>query len=209
MAEHGIVYILTNPAMPGLVKIGQTTKEIDERLRELYKTGVPLPFECLYACEVDDCELVETSLHKAFYPNRINPQREFFEIDPEQAISILKLFQKKDITPKINEEINSNISMVEKEASEKYKKRRPPINFTEMGIPIGSKITFIYGNITDEAIVSSDRRVKYKDENEERSLTQLTREILDIDYNIQPTKYWEYNGKSLHNYYEETYTYVE
>ena len=78
-----------------------------------------------------------------------------------------------------------------------------------MGIPIGSRITFIYRNITDEAIVSSDKKVKYKDENEEKSLTQLTREIMDLDYNIQPTKYWEYNGKSLYNYYEETYTYVE
>lgn len=210
MAEHGIVYILINPAMPGLVKIGQTTKKIDTRLKELYKTGIPLPFECLYACEVDDCELVETSLHNAFYPNRINPKREFFEINPEQAISILRLFQKRNVTPQINKEINSDVSDAEKEASEKYKKRRrPPINFTEMGIPIGSRITFIYRNITDEAIVSSDKKVKYKDENEEKSLTQLTREIMDLDYNIQPTKYWEYNGKSLYNYYEETYTYVE
>lgn len=39
--EYGIVYLLTNPVMPGLVKIGMTTQEdIDKRMKELYTTGV-------------------------------------------------------------------------------------------------------------------------------------------------------------------------
>jgi hypothetical protein len=34
--NYGIVYVLTNPAMPGLVKIGMTNKEsVDARLNEL------------------------------------------------------------------------------------------------------------------------------------------------------------------------------
>jgi len=53
---------MSNPAMPGLVKIGQTTNEITIRMNELNTTGVPLPFECLFAC-------------------RVNPRRDFFEID--------------------------------------------------------------------------------------------------------------------------------
>lgn len=51
--NFGIVYLLTNPAMPGLVKIGMTERDsMDARLRELYSTGVPVPFECQYACKV-------------------------------------------------------------------------------------------------------------------------------------------------------------
>ena len=51
--EYGIVYLLTNPAMPDLVKIGMTTQEdIDKRMKKLFTTGVPLPFECQYARKV-------------------------------------------------------------------------------------------------------------------------------------------------------------
>jgi len=207
--KQGIVYVLTNPAMPGLVKIGLTTNAISSRLNELNTTGVPLPFDCLFACEVDDCKLVENSLHKAFYPYRVNPKREFFEIDPDQAIVILRLFTKKDVTPAVTAEINKSISVAEKEASEHYKKRRPPLNFTEMGIPIGAKLVFSYDEIITEVYVSSARKVKTADNDEEKSLTQITKEILELDYNIQPTRYWNYEGKSLNTYYNETYTFIE
>lgn len=51
--NKAIVYVLTNPAMPSLVKIGMTTREsIDTLMKELYSTGVPMPFDCEYAREV-------------------------------------------------------------------------------------------------------------------------------------------------------------
>ena len=41
--EYGIVYLLTNPYMPGLVKIGMTKQEdLEKRMKELYTTGVPI-----------------------------------------------------------------------------------------------------------------------------------------------------------------------
>lgn len=49
-----IVYILTNEAMPGLVKVGRTTTDLAGRIRALFQTGVPLPFELFFACEVND-----------------------------------------------------------------------------------------------------------------------------------------------------------
>ena len=73
-----IVYVLTNPAMPGIVKIGTTTREDPQvRMNELYTTGVPLPFECAIAIEVEDeqAERFEKALHKAFEPYRLNPSR--------------------------------------------------------------------------------------------------------------------------------------
>ena len=64
--EYGIVYLLTNPYMPGLVKIGMTKQEdLEKRMKELYTTGVPVAFECQFACKVNnkDCAKIERALH--------------------------------------------------------------------------------------------------------------------------------------------------
>lgn len=51
--NKGFVYVLTNSAMTGLVKIGMTTREsIDTRMKELYRAGVPVLFDRECACEV-------------------------------------------------------------------------------------------------------------------------------------------------------------
>jgi hypothetical protein len=54
------------------------------RIRGLYQTGVPLPFELFYACEVKDARLVEGRLHDAFGDHRVSKSREFFRIAPER-----------------------------------------------------------------------------------------------------------------------------
>ncbi|MCH1548471.1 MAG: GIY-YIG nuclease family protein [Flavobacteriaceae bacterium] len=73
---EGIVYVLKNPAFTNLVKIGITTRdEVHVRMSELYTTGVPLPFECVYAGKVDDPKKVEAALHHAFSNTRVNPSR--------------------------------------------------------------------------------------------------------------------------------------
>ena len=66
-----IVYVLTNPAMPGMVKIGMTDQEVQLRMRQLYTTGVPLPFECVIARRMEGREAaeIETALHTAFDPS--------------------------------------------------------------------------------------------------------------------------------------------
>ncbi|MCD7972227.1 MAG: GIY-YIG nuclease family protein [Candidatus Azobacteroides sp.] len=207
--NYGIVYVLSNPAMPDLVKIGMTTRnEIDSRMRELYSTGVPFPFECEYACKVrvDDCLKIEKALHVAFHPYRVNASREFFKILPEQAIAILKLLDKNnDITQEVTAEINEDITTIDKIAARKFKQnRRPPLNFSEMGIPVGSVLQFKKDEQTIEVEVCANRKVLFN--NTERSLTSVTQELLGLDYNVQPTHYWTYNGENLGDIYNKTYT---
>lgn len=75
----GIVYVLTNAAMPGLVKIGKTSRgSVDARLSELYSTGVPVSFECAFAGRTEDKHKVEKAFHHTFGPYRINPTKEVF-----------------------------------------------------------------------------------------------------------------------------------
>ena len=102
--NEGIVYVLSNPAMPGMVKIGKTGRQVEARLSDLYSTGVPLPFECEYAAIVADMDRVEKAFHQAFGPNRVNPKREFFSIQPEQAIALLELMAVENLTPVLQEE---------------------------------------------------------------------------------------------------------
>ena len=42
---------------------------------------------------------IQRSFHLAFAPNRINPKREFFQIEAEQAIAMLELMITEDVTP--------------------------------------------------------------------------------------------------------------
>ena len=119
---RNIVYVLTNPAMPGIVKIGMTDRD-DVRLRmgELYSTGVPLPFECVAALEVADQQAsrVEDALHSAFSPHRVNASREFFRIDPDQVEALLEILPGKDVTPR-NSEQASDLEPEDREAMTKY-----------------------------------------------------------------------------------------
>ena len=89
--------------MPGLVKIVRTNTDLAQRIKSLYQTGVPLPFELLYACEVNNSSDAESLLHDAFGDHRISKGREFFRISPERVRAAMKLAAKCDI--KLGDEI--------------------------------------------------------------------------------------------------------
>lgn len=203
--EYGIVYLLTNQAMPGLVKIGMTTKkEIEQRMKELYTTGVPLPFECQFACKVNksDCAKIEEALHTAFAPQRINASREFFRIQVEQAKAILELFNLGDVTTDVSEEIENDLTIEDKEAKKKAQVHRPPLNFFAMGLQKGDVLYWKYDQeIT--ATVYSERTVLY--EGEEMSLSPLTSKLKGLSYNVAPTPFWIYKDRQLSEIYDETY----
>lgn len=77
--EQGIVYILINPAIPNLIKIGMTTAEdVKSRMAQLYTTGVPLPFECVYAARVSDHEKGGKGIAYSLWPRQGKPQKRIF-----------------------------------------------------------------------------------------------------------------------------------
>ena len=208
--EQGIVYLLTNKAMPGLVKIGMTTqKEIEQRMKELYTTGVPLPFECQFACKVkkSDCAKIEKALHTAFATQRINENREFFRIQVEQAKVILELFHHEDITEDVSEEIENDLTPEDKAASAKAQTKRPPLNFYEMGLQKGD-ILLWKDDPTISVTIESERKVLY--EGEETSISTLSAKLKGYKVkHIQPTPHWLYKDRLLSDIYDETYPFEE
>ena len=91
-SNHGYVYILSNPGMPGLLKIGMTRFDPTRRVQELSSaTGVPTPFQLVYYREFHDCVAAELEIHSIFATKglRYNDQREFFSVDTVEAINTL------------------------------------------------------------------------------------------------------------------------
>ncbi len=128
-----IVYVLTNPAMQGIVKIGMTDKaKVQHRMRDLYSTGVPLPFECVIAREIEGREAseIENALHTAFGPYRINPSREFFQLETEQVEVLLRVMPGKDVTPPDTDQA-AGLTPDDREASSEFKKKQSRTNEEE------------------------------------------------------------------------------
>ena len=87
----GFIYIMGNPAFPHLLKIGKSTKDpASSRVDELYATGLPEPFVVKYYCFVEDHDRLEGQIHQFLNEYRPNKGREFFEIEVNVAIKVIR-----------------------------------------------------------------------------------------------------------------------
>jgi hypothetical protein len=82
----GYLYILSNPSMPNLLKIGFTERDVEERVEELNSTGVPVPFEIEAIFGSPNAYEDEQEIHNTLKQHRLANNREFFSIDLKQAI---------------------------------------------------------------------------------------------------------------------------
>lgn len=203
----GIIYVLTNDAMPGMVKIGRTSGEgVERRVAELSRaTGVPLPFKVAVARSVHDAHKVEKALHMAFAPDRINPSREFFAIAEHRAVAVINAFPGEDLTPQTERAVEREVEAAEPgtmaAAKTFEKKRRPPLNFEEMGVPLGSLLVHVASGETVEVVEAKKVLLR----GETVSLTRAQRIVSGAPYAVQPGRYWLYNGTSIGDLYEATY----
>ena len=95
--------------MKRMVKIGKTGRDLGTRLSDLHITEVPQPFECEHAAKVKDLNEVESDFHLTFGPYRNNPKREFFSIEPEQAITLIKSMASRCHTCKFKKKLKATI----------------------------------------------------------------------------------------------------
>jgi T5orf172 domain len=190
----GIVYILTNQAMPGLVKIGITESNVEDRIKGLDNTSVPIPFECFYAAQVSDAAKVERAIHEAFGDNRLRKSREFFRISPDKPKAIVELLCIKNVTP--GQELIAEAD--DQEALNEERKRRSVFRFSQVGIKPGTELRSVF----DDSItctVKDDRWVMFRgvEESLSSSALQIAHEKGLGWVTIAGPQYWKHNGKTL------------
>jgi hypothetical protein len=90
--KAGYLYLLINPSMEGLVKIGKTLRNARDRAKELgAATGVPTPFILVFDVYVDDCSKAEEYVHRRLEEkgSRVSNNREFFRVPTHEAVKIM------------------------------------------------------------------------------------------------------------------------
>lgn len=189
-----IIYILTNEAMPGYVKIGKTSNNLEQRIRELSaSTSVPLPFTVFYACTVKNAQFVEHQLHDAFDDNRVNPKREFFRVAPERVVAALKLAEIENVTPKRDIVETKE----DQEALDAARKIRSRFNFEMVKIPVGAELYFSRDEGIKAKVIDTHTANSIEFNGKKTSLSRSAQKILGYDYGVAGTDYWMYEGETL------------
>jgi len=179
--------------MPGYIKIGRTTN-LNQRLKSLYRTQVPLPFEVFYACTVENGTEIECWLFDIFEDRRVSKDREFFEVSPERVAVALRARAIKEVTPK-----ETYVESEEDRAAlAKAQTRRAVFNFKMVDIPVGTELAFS----RDESIkakVVDNRHIEF--DGETVSLSVAADKVLrrmGIEWvSVQGPAHWMYEGETL------------
>ena len=185
---------MTNPGLKDMVKIGYA-KDVERRRKQLSTTALPYPYE-IYATYETHGELEDKKLHKMIdnlNPDlRVSKEREFYIMRPEDAYELLESIAVISGTSK-------KLKLAKLKKEKKKKTKRPPVNFTKCGIPIGAKLVYIEDpNVV--ATVVSDGKVEYN--NEITSLSAISDSIKG--YSTPGPSFFTYNGKRVSEIAVET-----
>ena len=136
--SKGYIYIMVNPALQNMVKIGYAA-DVEARRKQLSTTALPYDYE-VYATYATSGQLEDKKLHKMIdqlNPDlRVSKNREFFVMSAEEAYELLEAIATISGT---KDKLRTTKKEIQKQ-SEHIK--RPPINFTKCGIPIGAELVF-------------------------------------------------------------------
>lgn len=200
--SRGKIYIMTNDAMPGYVKIGRTSNTLEQRMKDLDTTGVPLPFRCHYAVEVDDYEVKEKLIHDGFADHRVRPNREFFELAPERAMAILKALGGTEV-PITNSMIDESGQVLSETQKTERIVNKGKFTFKELQLPVGTELVFTRsfpdGQERKCTVADDIRHVTYK--GEMFTLSKLALKLMqELGYNwttIQGPSFFKYDDEIL------------
>lgn len=205
MKKEGFVYILTNPSFrEDWVKIGKSSRPVDIRSKELDNTAVPLPFEIFATLKTVKYSEVEKLVHKMIdrlTDLRIRQNREFFNVDPQVALDILRDIAKTlddgEVTVyRNNKPVKDDEPGVPARVEKTERRRR--FKFSMIGVKPDDFVTFIPTGL--KVRVASDDTVEYK--GRLYKLSPFVGTFLPEDQRndcgaYQGALYFSYNGKRL------------
>ena len=85
------VYILTNPTIPGMVKIGYTKNAPSKRVKQINaSTGVAQDFQVAWAFGCYNGIELEQEVHRYCESFRVNNKREFFRMTVDEAKAVIE-----------------------------------------------------------------------------------------------------------------------
>ena len=191
----GFIYIMTNPALLNMVKIGYAT-DVEDRRKSLSTTALPYEYE-VYATYERAGKLEDKQVHKLI--DKLNPDlrvsknREFFMITPEDAYELLEAIA---LISGTKDKLKKRKSTT---AATTAKAKKPPVNFSKCGIPVGAELIFV-DDSTVKVTVYDDRKVLYNG-----NLTSLSAIAKDIKgYPCAGPSYFTYKGELICDIAERT-----
>ena len=88
---EGFIYILNNPSLEGMVKIGATTKDPNDKCRELSSNpSIPTPFNIVYYLSSMNPFKVVGIVHTILDEYRVIKYSDFFNVDVVPTINLIE-----------------------------------------------------------------------------------------------------------------------
>ena len=194
-----IVYILTNSAMPDIVKIGFADHDrLEKCMLSLDNETVPWPFECFYAVKLPNAQRFEIKdlLHQIFADGFVNAERGFVKETPEKARKFLRILEGaggKDVTKEYRGFQNAPKSKPPASA----KMRRAPFHFGLTELKPGTRLQFLKDS-SIECVIHDNRKVFFR-----VGLWYLSGAAATLmkemgkEYRARGPSLWCYQGKTL------------
>lgn len=194
----GFIYIMTNPALHNMVKIGYAT-DVEQRRKQLSTTALPYEYE-VYATYETSGNLEDKKLHKLIdnlNPDlRVSKNREFFVMTPEDAFELLEAIAKISDT----EDKLVNIAKKNKSNNKTVQiTKKPQIDFFKCGLKVGDTLVYV-SNPSITATVESEHKVIFN--NDITSLSAIAKSIKG--YSVQGPAFFTFNGELLTDIAERT-----
>ena len=160
--QQGYVYVLTNYAHYGKVKIGKTVRDPRERAAELSSgSGVIGHFAVHYSIQRRDIDHAEALIHHALKNSRFQGNREFFKTSTNNAVDVVNkcvaLVDNID-NEILQDELQPSVERLEKSNYNTRSMERAQFSHKTMGSrssPIGTNVPFNFH--TQKVVVKCTR----------------------------------------------------